>query len=60
MSQRFSAITAIEGALEDNSESLFEKLATKQELKEVEVRLLRWMVTLWITQMVAILALFFK
>ncbi|HLD79737.1 MAG TPA: hypothetical protein VJA18_04195 [Candidatus Nanoarchaeia archaeon] len=47
-------------SLEENSKTIFEKLATKAELKEVEIRILRWMVTLWITQMVAMLALFFK
>ena len=29
-------------------------------LKVFESRILRWMVTLWITQLIAILALFFK
>ena len=38
------------------------KLEAKLEVRiaQTEVRILRWLVTLWITQMVAILALFFN
>lgn len=52
--------SAIETALEENSKTIFEKLATKAELKEIKIDILKWMVTLWITQMIAILALLFK
>ncbi|MBI3012179.1 MAG: hypothetical protein HYY63_00970 [Elusimicrobia bacterium] len=52
--------SAIEGALEETERATFERLATKTELKELKVDILKWMVTLWITQMIAILALFFK
>lgn len=58
--QSTAVAEAIELAVEENNETTFEKLSTKVELKEVEVRILRWMVTLWVTQMLATIAFFFK
>ncbi|MEW6558229.1 MAG: hypothetical protein AB1349_12930 [Elusimicrobiota bacterium] len=51
---------SIEVALETNNAELLKTVATKMDLKNTEVKIIKWLVILWLTQMVATLGILLK
>ena len=52
-----AVVEAIEESLEEYHNGQKDVLATKSGLKDLEVKLIRWMFVFWITQFIAILGI---